>query len=283
MNIKQFGFLFILLVNITGCSIYKRDLAFRIDKDHPEYTEAAVNQAITNYKIRKGDLVELKVYTNKGEMLIDPNSELSRVIYSGQSASGKSSDAIQSSPTSSSHIGQYLVNTDGSVYLPLVGRVIVENLTTNQVDSMLKISFEKFYEDPFVVFRVANRRVVVFGGGSHAGNLATGVDGRLIPLPNENTTLVEVLASAGGIPAYADVSNIRLIRGNLKDPTIYKLDISTIAGMKKSNLYLEPNDVIYLEPARRNFFEGARDIIPFSTTILSLATILNLIYVTSKK
>ncbi|MBI2967221.1 MAG: polysaccharide export protein EpsE, partial [Bacteroidetes bacterium] len=74
---------------------------------------------------------------------------------------------------------------------------------------------------------------------------------RVIPLNNPNTTVFEALAMSGGISQFGKARNIKLIRGDLKNPKIFKINLATIKGVKEANLILQANDIIYVEPSLR--------------------------------
>jgi polysaccharide export outer membrane protein len=95
----------------------------------------------------------------------------------------------------------------------------------------------------------------------------------VIPLTNQNVTVVEVLAMARGLSNDAKADNIKLIRGE----HVYQLDFSTIEGYQKSNMLVEPGDIIYVEPIRRPFVEGLRDNFIVVSLVVSLTTLLVLI------
>jgi polysaccharide export outer membrane protein len=165
---------------------------------------------------------------------------------------------------------EFLVQADGTVVLPLVNRVRVSGLTLLEADSALAIRYGEFYKEAFVTTRVTNNRVVVLG--------ATG--GQVVPLNNDNMNLLEILALAGGVDGNGGggaglyrnggkANNIRIIRGNLKNPRVQQIDLSTLDGMRRANLQVEPNDIIYVEPIRRPFLDALADAGP----IISLGSI----------
>ncbi len=90
---------------------------------------------------------------------------------------------------------------------------------------------------------------------------------------NDNMNLIEVLAEVGGITEAGKAQNIRLIRGDLSNPSVQIIDMSTIEGMRKASLQVEPNDIVYIEPVRRVFFEALRDVGPILSALTSVATI----------
>lgn len=228
----------------------------------------AVNRTSRNYRIKPNDFLSVRVYTNKGEALIDPNNYLQFSSTGGAAATGGSSRPASASGGARS-IGtgaggnstDYLVQADGRVRLPLVGEVSLTGLTLLQADSVLTIQYDTYYKQSFVRTTVTNNRVIVLGASG----------GQVIPLNNDNMNLLEVLALAGGIDATTAgvgaryggrVDNIRIIRGDLKNPQVQFIDLSTLEGMRRGNLQVEPNDVIYIQPVRRPFLEGLTDAAP---------------------
>ena len=63
---------------------------------------------------------------------------------------------------------------------------------------------------------------------------------------NDNTTLFEALAQAGGLNG-GKAYKIKIIRGDLRNPQIFLVDLSTIKGVVKSDFVLQANDIIYIE------------------------------------
>jgi polysaccharide export outer membrane protein len=212
-------------------------------------------QAEKNYSIQKNDYISLQVYSNSGERIIDPDFELS-----------KAKDQKAQEPI------RYLVKVDGKVDLPMIGNTYLAGFTLYQADSILSVAYTKFYKNPYVVTRLLSKRVIVFGPSPATTSAYAGVavTGKVIPLENENMNLVEVLALFGGIGDHAKAYNIKLIRGDLKNPDVSIIDLSTIEGMRKANLAIHPNDIIYIEPTRKYLIESLRDIAPIMSLISSL-------------
>lgn len=209
-------------------------------------------EAEGNYTIQPNDLLEVEVYTNKGERIIDPDFELVKELRgAGQAQTNRATP-------------RYLVQENGLVRLPMVGEVQLEGYTLHQADSLLARAYNEFYKETFVITRFVNKRVVVLG--------ATG--GMLIPLLNENMDVLEVLALAGGISGKGKAGNIRLIRGDLDTPQVQLIDLSTIEGMRQASLKVQSGDIIYVEPARRILPETIRDISPVVGLVTNALTLL---------
>lgn len=247
----------------------------------------AVNRSERNYVIQPNDFLEVRVNTNKGERILDPNGELQFGMPSGtlpsrsnagsnQSSSGTTQNTSRSTGQGSgatTGASEFLVQADGTVVLPMVGRMRLSGLSLLQADSVLAIRFNEYYKDAFVSTRVTNNRVIVLGAAG----------GKVISLVNDNMNLLEVLALAGGIDGASGgggtsgfyrnggrADNIRIIRGNLKNPRVQQVDLSTLDGMRRASLQIEPNDIIYVEPIRRPLLDALADAGP----VLSLTSLL---------
>ncbi|MGB3587982.1 MAG: polysaccharide biosynthesis/export family protein [Tunicatimonas sp.] len=220
-----------------------------------EELKIAVEDADKNYIIQPNDFLEVEVYTNDGELLIDPNQEIAREV------------GMMNQNNQMRQVPRYLVLSNGVVELPMVGEVKIAGLTLKEATDLLKQQYEEFYEDTYVLLRYVNKRVVVLGS----------VGGQVIPLENENMSLIEVLALAGGVGVVSRTDNIRLIRGNLDDPEVRLIDLSTIEGVKQASLKILPGDIIYVQPVQRITSEVVRDISPIFSLITSTITLVLLI------
>lgn len=203
---------------------------------------------MANYVIQPNDRLNLQVYTQNGERIIDPEFELSENVQNIENIRPKLN---------------YLVLQSGDVKLPMVGRVRLADLTLNEAEQFLQKQYSKFYKEPFVNLTFANKRVVVLGNSK----------GQVVPLENENTKVSEILALTQAVDNEAKANDIRLIRNG----EVFNLDFSSIEGYLRSDHVVESGDIIYVEPVRRPFNEFFRDngpIISVLTSILSLTVVI---------
>lgn len=249
---KLSKYLLLLLFVATVFSCRNQNRMFQTDKSIVvDSIQRELVKAEENYIIRKNDYISVSVYTNGGEKLIDPNAELTK--------QKNAAVGVKDQPE------KYLIRDNGYVKLPMIGDIKLDGYTVVKADSVLAVAYTKFYESPFVVTCLLNKRVIVLG--------PTPVPGKVIPLENENMNVIEIIALYGGIPDNGKAHNIRLIRGSLKNPNVEIIDLSTIEGMRRASLDVQPNDIIYIEPVRKLFFESLREIQPITSLILSLASL----------
>jgi polysaccharide biosynthesis/export protein len=246
---------------ISGCGYYHQDIIFRIKSDADRaFIKEKMDEAEKNYRVHFNDQIEFAVFTNKGELLIDPNSELARQLAGAASGGGGGGGQGVARP-------KFLVMPNGNAYLPMLGATKVEGFTMRELDSSLGVAYSQFYQDVFVVSKVANRRAFLLSPLSTGAGVG-GLGGKIVTLENDNTSLIEVLTGAGGIAGFAKMDRIRLIRGDLSNPQVYVISLRYMHDLPRYNLTIRPNDIIYIEPGRRPVFNVLTDV----TNILGFVT-----------
>lgn len=261
MKIDKFFLVVLSIPLLYSCKVYKSNIMFKTDYDYVVDSVRKANlESDKNFIITRNDYITIKVYTHNGERIIDPDYELMK------------STGVQMSSIQNNDI-RYLVRQNGKVFLPMVGDIKVEGYTIRQCDSLLSIEYGKYYYNVFVNTKIANKRVVVLGA----------LGGKVIPLENDNISLIEVIALYGGVNNDSRAGNIRLIRGDLKKPDVSIINLTTIEGMKKATLTVEANDIIYIEPVRRRFPQFMQDIYPILSVVSSVITTILLLANLNKK
>lgn len=265
---------------------FKQNILFRVAEDGSTPLSSMAERAAQNYIIAPNDYLAISVYTNKGEILIDPNSEFKTGDERHQNNNIGAGGVMQNPMMMGSDLNlridlpitgnnlrpnSFLIDAEGYAFIPMVGKIKLGGYTLPQADSVLAQAYSQYYEQPFVKSQYLNKRVVLLGA----------LGDKLIPLRNENMNLLEILAISGQFQQHARANNIRIIRGDLKNPEVQIVDLTTIEGMKKANLTLMPNDIIYVEPRRhldKEFFANfTAAVSPFTTVLSAISTTLLLI------
>ena len=221
------------------------------DGFQPDKITSEALRAEKNYIIQQNDYLKLEVYSNKGEKLIDPNPELSNLSVNQQTL-------IRQQPN-------YLVDLEGIVKFPMIGEMKLEGLTLRQAEEIIQKEYQKYFKEPFTLLTYANKRVIVLGAPG----------GQVIPLINQNVSLVEVLGLATGLDNTAKAQNIRVLRKE----KVFLIDLTTIDGYKSGNMLIEPGDIVYIEPVRRPLSEALRDY----AGIIGLAVSIYTLIIVAKK
>jgi polysaccharide export outer membrane protein len=236
----------------VSCKAYKQDVLFQLPEDTSKIS-TSVYDAESNYRIRPNDWLEVFLFYKDGELLINPNAEVM-----GERTGNQLNQNRQRF--------KYLVQMDGTLKLPMVGTHSIAGLTIDEAERMLEGEYDKIYKGSFLKISFLNKRVTVLGTVN-----------RVIPIENENTSLLEVLALAGGIQFGSKAQNIRVLRGDLSNPEIFLIDLTTTEAMRDSMLTIVPGDVIYIEPWRRPWLQTLRDISPVIGVTSSVTTLVFLL------
>ena len=226
---------------LTGCSVNK-DIMFKTPTDYQ--FDVMPDSLQSEFRLEVNDYLEMRLFANDGFRLIDLVSE-----------AGADARAIQRQSF------RYLVEFDGMANMPMLGRVPLAGLTLREAEFYLEGEFVKYYNAPFIQVAVVNRRVVVFPGG--------GGDAQVVNLDNNSTTLLEVIALAGGMHARANASRVKVFRKKRGGGrTIYRFDLSDIDGLKYADMVMQGDDVVYVEPTP----ELARELLYDLTPLITLLT-----------
>ncbi len=156
----------------------------------------------------------------------------------------------------------FLVNKNGDIDLPAVGKLNILGMTKQEVKTEVEQKYSVQYRDPKVEIAILNLTVSVQGEVSAPGVYA---------LVREKTTLLEILSRAGGIGTYGKARLVKIVRGagQLTEPEILIFDLRQLDAIRTEDMYLQDRDVIYVEPRDVRVF--ANSISPY-TTLLSILT-----------
>ncbi len=242
-KLRLFSFIFWIGIISFSCSSYKKGILFKTDET-TELQEQLVSSE-KSYLIREGDYLMVNVFSGNGEILVDPDGLLRREMEAGETRKEI----------------EYRV-VDGAVRLPMAGEIPVAGKTVDEANQIFQDAYNVYYDSTYVITTLTSRRFVVIGPSG----------GEVIPLPYENINLIEGLAMSAQLTPEINGTNIRLIRGDLKNPDIYIIDLSTTAGLTNSVVPLQPGDIIYIEPTRR-ITDQFREITPVLSLFTNLITL----------
>ncbi|HLK28118.1 MAG TPA: polysaccharide biosynthesis/export family protein [Puia sp.] len=163
----------------------------------------------------------------------------------------------------------YLVNDEGDILFPVIGKVHAEGFSTIQLGANITkmLTDKKQLVDPIVSVRITNFKVTVLGEVGHPG---------VIPVPNEQITILEALGFAGDLTIYGRRDNVLLIREGKGKKIIQHIDLNSKDILSSSLYNLKPNDVIYVEPNKNKVrsVSDSRQLVPIGFAALSFLVVL---------
>lgn len=241
-----------VIILCAGCTV-NRDIMFKTATDHTY--DQFVDSMGNTVTIQPSDMLQFRLFANDGFKMIDMVTE----------------GAAREAQFLNRNMFNYLVEADGKVKLPLVGHVHIAGYTMRQAEHMLEERFTQYYNRPFVQLQVVNRRVVVFPGG--------GGDAKVVNLENNNTTLIEVLAVAGGLNKRGDARQVKLFRVDpaTRQRKTYLFDMSTIEGLAYGDIVVQGDDVVYVQPTPELAREVLSDLTPVVTLLTSIVLVIGIV------
>lgn len=165
----------------------------------------------------------------------------------------------------------YTVDDSGYVELPVIGKVLVVDLTTDQAKLKVQAEVDKFFSGAFVSVNIGGVRFSVLGEVMRPG--------KYVVLQNR-LTIFEALANAGDLNPVANRKAVQIIRQYPHGSEIITIDLTRRDIMTSPYYLVRPNDVIYIQPLKvREFGTGVTGQQTLTTVLASVSLILNSILI----
>ena len=262
-------FAFILLVS---CGTEKQILYLQ-DAGHPISLKDSTAALIPDPPLKIGDLLIILVNASTPEAALPFNLPLMPNPISGGTGSYDPSNATVSATGSVGSMQNYLVDTEGNIVFPVLGKIHVGGMTKGELSDYIKNQIHPRYikEDPIISIRYANYRVSVLGEVNKPG---------VYPISNERISILEAIAWAGDLTLFGQRDNLLLIREGAdgKRETV-RIDLRNKNLVNSPYYYLQQNDVLYVQPnkpkTRSAGFSTAETLsISVVGTLISLASLI---------
>jgi polysaccharide export outer membrane protein len=152
----------------------------------------------------------------------------------GQNSFNTASDAAL-------YVNGFSVDKNGQVQLPQIGKVKVQGLTIGEAQELVQRKVNEYFNSATVILKMTNWRVSVLGNVSRPGYYM---------VYNNQITILDALAMAGGPNEFADKGHVTLMRQSDRGVQALYVDLSNTSVLSSEYYYLLPNDVVYV-PALR--------------------------------
>lgn len=200
---------------------------------------AQAQEILQKYEMRlkPADQILIKVTCDNPELL----DIFSLDVTMGAGGGGRGTNYSYTASGTMGSVFGYIVDNDGYVDLPQLGKVKVSHLTIDEAAQVIeKVIIEKnLIKEPEVTVRLLNARVSVLGAVKSP---------RVVSLTSERNTILDVLANCSDLSDQGLRQNIRLFRENDGKREMYTLDLTQADIFTSPAFYVQQNDVIYIEP-----------------------------------
>ncbi len=158
-----------------------------------------------------------------------------------------------------------LVDANGFVTLPKIGRVALRGQTCSAAADTLTKLYAKYLVSPVIVVKVLNREVTILGEIRTPGTYT---------LEKESNTLIEIIGKAQGFERYANFKKVQLIRNGIS----YNIDMTKLTKDMIHSIIVESGDVINIPSKRgKGLDQKAPTLIPFASALTAIVVALSLI------
>lgn len=251
---KHFLSIALLTLLLSSCMSTKNITYFQ-NKNEIDLT---LSKQLYDAKIMPKDILQIQIFT----MTPEASEPFNLRKTTGLTSVGSDESSVYS----------YLVDNDGIIVLPVIGKISVGGLTKNETEQLIKSKVQPYLsetEDIVVHVRMMNYKYAILGGVRSPGLYTT---------QNEKVSILEAIAKAGDLTTFAYRDRIYLIRENNEgQKEFHRLNINDANIISSPYFYLQQNDVIYVEPrkteARNSFISANTSIwISLATSLMSVAT-----------
>ncbi len=237
-------FIVILLINFTSCTSAKKTTYFQnLQKDT---TLRNLVSKDFETKIRQSDLLSIAVASRSPDV------------------------AFYNAPQSSSGIlSGYLVDENGNIPFIKLGTLHVEEMTKKELKAKLERDLVPYLKDVIVSVGILNRHVTMIGAAGP----------QILPITIENMTILDALASSEDIGEKGKTDNILVIREKGAGEKKFKhLNLTNSSIFYSPYYYLQPNDIVYVEPAKVKAADTAQIISYITSGVSFILLILNQLF-----
>lgn len=156
----------------------------------------------------------------------------------------------------------YLVDSEGYIDFPVLGRLLIGGKTKEQVSDEMHALIAKDIKDAVINIRLMNYKVTVMGEVNRPG---------VHKINSERITLPEALSLSGDLTKYGKRDNILITRETTDGITTQRVDLTSTDFMQSDYFYLKQNDIVYVEPNKtRVNSSGVGPNISIYLTVISL-------------
>jgi len=205
--------LFLVMLFLSSCAS-KKDILYFNDINTNEQDKVV----FTASKIQVNDIVSIVISSISIELAANYN--------------------LNQTPTST--IG-YLVNAEGNITMPVLGKLKAQGLTLIELENFLvkRLKDEKHLSDPIVTARLLNAKFTILGEVNNPGTYN---------FSEENISILQALGYAGDLTINGKRNNVLIIREENNIKSYVTLDLTSKKWFDSPYYYIKPNDVIYINP-----------------------------------
>lgn len=258
--LKKLTLVLLVFFSLSSCIPQKR-LTYLQNLETSQKNDSVFHQQqVSLYKVQINDILNIRIKSTDEEVSKYFNTDENMALNPGQG-------------DITFYINGYSVGHDGTVDLPVMGKLTVINKTLPEIKEMVKSGLSQFFMDTSEIFVSVQLSGIQF---SVVGDVKS--PGRFVVYRNQ-INIFEALAEAGDIVLVGDRKNVQIVRQLPDGILAVDLDLTNKDILSSPYFYLQPNDIINVKPlAVKSFGIGTQGFNTFASILGVLASTATLIF-----
>ena len=171
--------------------------------------------------------------------------------------------------TSGQYLNGYQVDISGNIILPIIGSVNVAGKTLDEARLKIQKATNQYIKDAVVKVKLLNFKITVLGEVKKPSTYYN---------YNNNVSILEAISMANGITDYGRIQKVLVLRRTDEGSKTYRLDLTNKKFLSSKAFFLQPNDVVYVEPDKhKNVKMNSSMYSLFLSTISTLILVLRVL------
>ena len=245
-------FILLLISDFATSCIPNKDLVyFQGQPNSKKGLEKIVNEP---YKLQVNDILHIKIKAADDKLV------------SLFSQSSEEAQQITQITPENIYFNSYSIDRHGNIRLPYIGDLNVLGYTQKEVRQKIEKEVQSFFKNPndvFVIVKLAGIRFTVLGEVLNPGVLV---------LFQNQVSILEAIATAGDITITGNRKKVVIWRKNTEGTKEHRFDLTNASTFDSKSFYIQPNDIIYVEPLKQKSWGTGTTGAQTFTTILSVVS-----------
>lgn len=253
MNNMRFGknIASILLLSVLAVACVPQSKIKYLQQLEKTANTSEFPQQVQAYKLQKGDYLYIRILT-----LDEKINGVFDNITGSQSSYGSMGEQ-------NLYLTSYMVNDSGFVAFPVIGKVKAAGLTVAEVEKNLYTTVNEIIKEASVVVKLVQFNISILGEVKSPGKF---------PVYKDKITVFEALSLAGDLTTFSNRKKVHIIRNENSTNKVYTINLLDINLLSSPLYYLQPNDIVYIEPLENKQF--AFESFPYTLIFSTITTAL---------
>jgi polysaccharide biosynthesis/export protein len=249
--IKLF-YLAIIGLAVISC-VPQSKMKYLQDKEGDTTHRSQFQNPKPDYKLKPGDYLHIRIMS-----LDEKSNQIFASVVATGGATGNTNTTDQEL-----YLKSYMVNDSGYINFPLLGTVYANGQTIAEIEKTLTNSVSEIVQGASVVVKLVLYNITVLGEVKSPGKFT---------IYNNRVNVFEAFALAGDLTAFANRSKVQVIRSEGDKNNIIILDLINKDILSSPDYYLQPNDIVYIEPLKEKSF--AFETFPYTLVYSTIGLVL---------